>query len=87
VLYTGRTFETALLEVFGDQWIGSPVTGRDFLKEFDVCEIRLAYPLKVVNLGGKQLNLPGTEANIFASLSDYKRGRRGRLQLECRKTE
>jgi hypothetical protein len=69
VLYTGRTFETALLEVFGDQWIGSPVTGRDFLKEFDVCEIRLAYPLKVVNLRGKQLNLPGTEANIFASLS------------------
>ena len=69
VLYTARTFETALLEVFGDQWMTSRRTARDFLKEFDVCEIRLAHPLRVVNLSGKQLNLLGTDANIFASLA------------------
>ncbi len=69
VLYTARTFETALLEVFGDQWITSRTIARDFLKEFDICEIRLARRLKVVNLTGKQLNLLGTDANIFSSLA------------------
>ncbi len=54
VLYTGRTFETALLEV-------------TFLKEFDVCEIALGHRLKVVNLSGKRLNPLGIDANIFAS--------------------
>jgi len=68
VLYTGRTFETALLEVFGDQWLASRIVARDYLKEFDVCELRLEHRLKVVNLTGKQLNLLGTDANIFASL-------------------
>jgi RES domain len=70
VLYTGRTFETALLEVFGDQWLVSRIVARDYLKEFDVCELGLEHRLKVVNLTGKQLNLLGADANIFASL-DY----------------
>jgi RES domain-containing protein len=69
VLYTGRTFETALLEVFGDQWLDSRIAARDFLKEFDVCELGLARRLKVVNLSGKELNRLGTDANIFASLA------------------
>jgi hypothetical protein len=69
VLYTGRTFETALLEVFGDQWVTLRITARDFLKEFDICEIRLERRLKVVNLSGKQLNRLGTDANIFASFA------------------
>jgi hypothetical protein len=69
VLYTGRTFETALLEVFGDQWLDSRMAAQDFLKEFDVCELGLARRLKVVNLSGKQLNPLGADANIFASLS------------------
>lgn len=69
VLYTGRTFETALLEVFGDQWLDSRIAARDFLKEFDVCELRLQRHLKVVNLSGKELNRLGTDANIFASLA------------------
>ena len=69
VLYTGRTFETALLEVFDDQWLTSRTTARDFLKRFDVCEIGLEPRLKVVNLSGKQLNPLGTGANIFASLA------------------
>ena len=69
VLYTGRTFETALLEVFGDQWLTSRATASDFLKEFDICEIGLERRLKVVNLGGRQLNPLGTDANIFASLA------------------
>jgi hypothetical protein len=69
VLYTGRPFETALLEVFGDQWLISRTTALGFLKEFDVCEIGLERRLKVVNLGGGQLNLLGTDANIFASLA------------------
>ena len=69
VLYTGRTFETALLEVFGDQWVTLRITARDFLKEFDICEIRLQRRLKVVNLSGKQLNRLGTDANIFASFA------------------
>ena len=69
VLYTGRTFETALVEVFGDQWLDSRIVARDFLKEFDVCELGLERRLKVVNLSGKQLNLVGTDANVFASLA------------------
>lgn len=69
ILYTGRTFETALLEVFGDQWLHSRMAARDFLKEFDVCELDLARRLKVVNLSGKELNRLGTDANIFASLA------------------
>ncbi|HYY31534.1 MAG TPA: RES family NAD+ phosphorylase [Chthoniobacterales bacterium] len=69
VLYTGRTFETALLEVFGDQWVTLRITARDFLKEFDICEIGLERRLKVVNLSGKQLNRLGTDANIFASFA------------------
>ena len=69
VLYTGRTFETALLEVFGDQWLSSRIAARDFLKEFGVCELGLERRLKVVNLSGKQLNPLGTDANIFASLA------------------
>ena len=67
VLYTGRTFETALLEVFGDQWVESRMSALTFLKEFDVCEISLGQRLKVVNLSGKRLNPLGTDANIFAS--------------------
>ena len=69
VLYTGRTFETALLEVFGDQWVTLRITARDFLKEFDICEMRLERRLKVVNLSGKHLNRLGTDANIFASFA------------------
>jgi hypothetical protein len=69
VLYTGRTFETALLEVFGDQWLDSRIAARDFLKEFDVCELGLERRLRVVNLSGKQLNPLGTDANIFASVA------------------
>jgi hypothetical protein len=41
VLYTGRTFETALLEVFGDSWMKSRMEALTFLKEFEVCEIAL----------------------------------------------
>ncbi len=67
VLYTGRTFETALLEVFGDSWMKSRMTALTFLKEFDVCEIALGHRLKVVNLSGKRLNPLGMDANIFAS--------------------
>ncbi|HYZ73457.1 MAG TPA: RES family NAD+ phosphorylase [Chthoniobacterales bacterium] len=69
VLYTGRTFETALLEVFGDQWVDSRIVARDYLKEFDICEIGLERRLKVVSLSGKELNRLGTDANIFASLA------------------
>jgi hypothetical protein len=69
VLYTGRAFETALLEVFGDQWLSSRIAARDFLKEFDVCELGPERRLQVVNLSGKQLNPLGTDANIFASLA------------------
>jgi hypothetical protein len=67
VLYTGRTFETALLEVFGDHWMKSRLAALTFLKEFDVCEIALGHRLKVVNLSGKRLNPLGIDANIFAS--------------------
>ena len=69
VLYTGRTFETSLLEVFGDQWVTLRITAHDFLREFDICEIGLERRLKVVNLSGRQLNRLGTDANIFASLA------------------
>src|ERR1700752_4396014 len=68
ILYTGRTFETPLLEVFGDQWLDSRMAARDYLEEFDVCELRLQRRFKVVNLSGRQLNRLATDANIFASL-------------------
>ena len=69
VHYTGRTFETALLEVFGDSWMKSRMEALTFLKEFEVCEIALGHRLKVVNLSGKRLNPLGIDANIFASLA------------------
>ena len=69
VLYTGRSFEAALLEVFGDSWMKSRMTALAFLKEFDVCEIALGHRLKVVNLSGKRLNPLGIDANIFAFLA------------------
>src|SRR5258708_20031462 len=50
VLYTGRTFETALLEVFDDQWVESRMAAITFLKEFHVSEITLGTRLKLVNL-------------------------------------
>jgi hypothetical protein len=74
VFYTGRTFETSLLEVFGDQWKTSHLVTTDLLREFDVCEISLAHRLKVVDLDGKNLNRLGTDSNIFAS-TDYDRTR------------
>jgi hypothetical protein len=67
VLYAARTFETALLEVFGDQWMKARMVALAFLKEFDVCEIALEHRLKVVNLSGRRLNPLGIDANIFAS--------------------
>jgi hypothetical protein len=67
--YAGRTFETALLEVFGDRWMKSRMAALTFLKEFDVCEIALGHRLKVVNLSGKRLNPLGVDANILASLA------------------
>lgn len=70
VLYTGRTFETSLLEVFGDQWMTSPLVTLDLLEAFDVCELTLSHRLAVVDLSGKHLNRLGTDSNIFAS-TDY----------------
>ena len=82
VLYTGRTLETALLEVFGDSWIKSRLTALAFLKEFDVCEIALGRRLKVVNLSGKRLNPLGIDANIFASLAYDSTQRRAAVFME-----
>jgi hypothetical protein len=69
LLYTGRTFETALLEGFGDSWMKSRMAALTFPKEFEVCEIAMGHRLKVVNLSGKRLNPLGIDANIFASLA------------------
>ena len=69
MLYTGRTVETALLEVFGDSWMKSRMAALTFLKEFEVCEIALGHRLKVVDFSGKRLNPLGIDANIFASLA------------------
>lgn len=70
VLYTGRTFETSLLEVFGDQWAASRTISHDYLADFTVCEIKLAQQVQVANLSGEHLNPLGTDSNIFAS-TDY----------------
>jgi hypothetical protein len=70
VLYTSNTVETAILEVFGDQWAEFHEIDSADLALFDVCELQVTSPLKVVNATGRHLNRLGTDSGFFAS-TDY----------------
>jgi hypothetical protein len=66
VLYTSNQVETAVLEVFGDQWMKDQQVSLIDLKTYDVCEIEIRKSLQVADATGKHLNLLGTDANLFA---------------------
>src|ERR1700751_4788529 len=70
VLYTSNTVQTAILEVFGDQWSEFHEIDSADLALFDVCELLVTSPLKVVNATGRHLNQLGTDSGFFASI-DY----------------
>jgi hypothetical protein len=70
VLYTSNRVETAVLEVFGDQWIDDRQVSLKDLESYDVCELEVRGSLKLLNATGKHLNRLGTDANFFAS-TDY----------------
>jgi RES domain len=59
VLYTSNRVETAVLEVFGDQWIEDRQVSLIDLKTYDVCEIEVRRSLQVVDVTGKHLNRLG----------------------------
>jgi hypothetical protein len=71
VLYSSNSVETAILEVFGDQWRSSRQVGSKDLEQYDVCELEnTSSSLMVVNATGKHLNRLGTDSNFFAT-TDY----------------
>jgi RES domain len=71
VLYTSNSVETAILEVFGDQWRSMRQVRFNDLEEYDVCELgNTSLSLMVVNATGKHLNRLGTDSNFFAA-TDY----------------
>jgi hypothetical protein len=71
VLYTSNSVETAILEVFGDQWRTIRQVGFNDLEQYDVCELgNTSRSLMVVNATGKHLNRLGTDSNFFAT-TDY----------------
>jgi hypothetical protein len=70
VLYTSNRTETAILEVFGDQWITDRQVSLSDLESYDVCEIEVRRSLRVLNATGKHLNRLGLDANFFAT-TDY----------------
>jgi hypothetical protein len=70
VLYTSNYVETAILEVFGDQWQSIRYVRFNDLDEYDVCEIEIHLSLTVVNATGKHLNRLSTDSNFFAT-TDY----------------
>jgi hypothetical protein len=70
VLYASNTVETAILEVFGDQWAEFHEIDSADLELFDICELLITSPLKVVNATGRYLNRLGTDSGFFAS-TDY----------------
>jgi hypothetical protein len=71
VLYTSNSVETAILEVFGDQWLTIRQVRFNDLEEYDVCELgNTSLSLMVVNATGKHLNRLGTDSNFFAT-TDY----------------
>jgi RES domain len=70
VLYASNTIETAILEVFGDQWAQFHEIDSADLELFDICELLITSPLKVVNATGRHLNRLGTNSGFFAS-TDY----------------
>lgn len=70
VLYASNNVETAILEVFGDQWAEFHEIDSADLELFDICELLITSSLKVVNARGRHLNRLGTDSSFFAS-TDY----------------
>jgi hypothetical protein len=70
VFYTGEDFETALIEVFGDRWLGTKILNEADLQPYLVHTIKLNNPWKAINLTGKGLSKVGVDANLCVSY-DY----------------
>jgi hypothetical protein len=70
VLYASNNVETAILEVFGDQWAEFHEIDSADLELFDICELLITSSLKVVNATGRHLNRLGTDSVFFSSI-DY----------------
>jgi hypothetical protein len=60
VLYTSNRVETAVLEVFGDQWREERQIALNDLERFDVCELGVRGSLSMLNATGNHLNRLGT---------------------------
>jgi hypothetical protein len=67
VLYTSNQVETAILEVFGDQWMEDRQVSLNDLKTYDICEIEVRRKFQIVDATGKHLNPLGLDANFFAT--------------------
>ena len=70
VLYSSNRVETAVLEVFGDQWMKDRQLSLNDLESFDICEFEVRGSLKMLDATGKNLNRIGADANFFAT-TDY----------------
>ena len=57
---------------FGDQWAEFHEIDSADLALFDVCELQVTSPLKVVNATGRHLNRLGTDSGFFASTDSSK---------------
>jgi hypothetical protein len=69
VLYTGGTFEGAVLEVFGDQWVKRRVLSRVLLKKYRVSVMLPTRQLSLVDTTGSNLNKLGVDSILFASIN------------------
>jgi RES domain len=68
VLYAASDVEGAILEVFADVWVGGHRRiSLALLVTYEVVEIRVSTDLRLVSTLGKQLNLLGADARLFAS--------------------
>jgi hypothetical protein len=67
IFYTGEDVETAVIEVFGDDWLATRTLELAELDQFEVYTIKLEQIFWVVDLTGENLNKLGTDANICTS--------------------
>lgn len=70
MLYTGEDIETAVIEVFADDWLSTRTIELAELSQFDLCTIQLRQRFRVVNLIGENLTKLGTDASLCTS-TDY----------------
>jgi hypothetical protein len=67
VMYAASDLEGAILEIFADVWLEERRISLALLEAYEVVEIRVSTDLRLVSTLGKQLNLLGADARLFAS--------------------